>query len=323
VKLHSEHLVIHAPNWLGDAVMAQPAMRAFVLGMRAKRVSMVGRAWLADVLPYMELPGASFSRSIPEHADMCIMFPNSFRSAWMAWRSGCPRRIGFRGQWRRALLTDAPKPRIDLLTQRHREYYLDLAEQCGMPIGLREVQLNPPAGEAERGERLLAEHKLDPALTIAIAPGAQFGGAKRYPAERWARATAILSERGYHMLALGTQAERDIADLALVDCAGPCANTAGHTSLADCLRLLCASRALLCNDSGLMHMAAGLGKPVVTVFGATDPQRTAPSGPHIRLLYHPAACSPCLQRECTVADQPCMVNVAPDEVADACVELLT
>lgn len=302
--------------------MAQPAMLACIETLQAKRVSVVGRAWLQDILPYLGLPHARFCDGMPGDADASIMFPNSFRAAWTAWRSGCPKRIGFRGQWRRALLTCAPKPRIDLLTEHHRDYYLDLVEQCGINVQQREVILNSPPEAAADGERLLASMGLDSSRTIAMAAGAQFGGAKRYPAESWAKVAAILSAHGYHILALGTAAERDIAARSLSECTGASANSAGETSLSECLQLLAASRALLCNDSGLMHVAAGLGKAVVAVFGATDPERTAPSGPRVRLLYHPAPCSPCLQRECTVSGQPCMANVAPEEIATACIESL-
>lgn len=316
------HLVLQAPNWLGDVVMAQPAMLTCIASLQAERVSVVGRAWLQDILPYLDLPHARFSSGMPADADASIMFPNSFRAAWTAWRGGCPQRIGFRGQWRRALLTFAPKPRIDLLSQHHRDYYLDLVEQCGMDVLRREVNLHCPDEAAGKGRQLLANVGLDPSLTIAVAAGAQFGGAKRYPADRWAKVAATLSAHGYHILALGTPPERDIAARSLAECIGPSVNSAGKTSLAECLQMLTASRALLCNDSGLMHVAAGLGKSVVAVFGATDPERTAPSGPRVRLLYHPAACSPCLQRECTVTGQPCMANVAPEEIATACIESL-
>jgi len=123
-------------------------------------------------------------------------------------------------------------------------------------------------------------------------------------------------------LVIGTQAERGTGAQITSRCTGPTWNAAGETSLRQALQLLTASRILLSNDSGLMHIAAGMQKPTVAIFGATDPARTAPSGSRVRLLYHPANCSPCLKRECLVPGQPCMVNVLPENVRDACFEML-
>ncbi|MDQ6960681.1 MAG: lipopolysaccharide heptosyltransferase II, partial [Mariprofundaceae bacterium] len=285
--------------------------------------------WLLDLIPFLNLPEARYSSSMPEHADIALMFPNSFRAAWMAWRAGSERRIGFRGQWRRFLLTDAPAPRVNLLTQHHREYYLDLVEQTdfmaktGIAVREREVRLSCPETAVREGEQALRQQGLDPALTIAFAPGAQFGGAKRYPPESWASVAGWLSKQGYHILVIGTPAERATGTQVTSRCPGPAWNASGETTLGRALQLLASSRCLLCNDSGLMHVAAGLQKPVVAIFGATDPARTSPSGSHVRLLYHPAACSPCLKRECSVPGQPCMANVLPEDVRDACLGLLS
>ncbi len=315
------HLLLQPPNWLGDVIMAQPAMQSFIAGLRPGRVSVCGRPWLADALPFLNLPGAKYESVMPG-AEIAVMFPNSFRAAWVASRAGIKRRIGFRGQWRRILLTDAPRPRVDLITQHHRDYYLDLAEQMGMPAHGREVQLLCPEEEVRSGRRHLLARGLDPDMTIAIAPGAQFGGAKRYPEKLWVRVLTSLSGHGCHILALGTSAERHISEQAMQRCTHFSWNAVGETTLRQGLQLMAASRILLCNDSGLMHVAAGMGKPVVAIFGATDPARTAPSGPKVRLLYHPADCSPCLQRECTVAGQPCMTNIRPEEVCDVCMDML-
>jgi len=99
-------------------------------------------------------------------------------------------------------------------------------------------------------------------------------------------------------------------------------NMAGVTSLSEALQLISACRLMLCNDSGLMHIAAGLGKPTVTPFGATDPARTSASGPRVRVLYQPADCSPCLRRECSVPGHPCMANITAQMLTDACLTML-
>ncbi len=296
--------------------MAQPAMRAFVSGMKPARVTLVGRGWLGDLAPWLNLGPVACSAEMPEGANTVVLFPNSIRVAWLAWRAGIPRRIGFRGQWRRVLLTHAPKPRHDMMREHHRDYFLDLAEQCGFSTARRGVSLSCPEGAVAEGTALLHRRGLDAARTVVIAPGAQFGGAKRYPADGYRAVASELAAQGWQLLILGTESEREIG-AQVIPPSATAWNSCGKTSLAQALQLIAASRLLLCNDSGLMHVAAGIGRPVVAIFGATDPARTAPDGPAVRLLYRPAPCSPCLQRECTVAGHPCMVAVTPEEVLEA------
>jgi len=317
-----KRMVIHPPNWLGDVVMAQPAMGAFVRHFDGQRVSLVGRPWLKELAPWLGLGEVDTHLAMPSDADVVVLFPNSIRVAWQAWRAATPRRIGFRGQWRRFLLTDAPKPRCDMMTAHHRDYFLDLAEQCGVRVENRGVALVTPDAAIPQGEALLGQHGLDAARTIAIAPGAQFGGAKRYPAAHYHQVAKGLAAEGWQVVTIGTPAERDIA-ARVVDGVAHSWNSAGETSLTEALNLMAASRLLLCNDSGTMHVAAGIGMPVVALFGATDPVRTAPDGARVDLIYHPAACSPCLQRECTVTGHPCLQEIAPDEVLAACQGMLT
>lgn len=322
----SRPLLILPPNWLGDVVMAQPAMCAFVHGWQARypehEILLAGRGWLADLLPFLDLGKTGFSPNIA-HAEQAVLFPNSFGAAWRLLKSKTPVRIGFRGQWRSLLLHPGYKPKLNMKQEHHRDYYLDLAEQAGMPVRERQARLTRPKEEVSAGTDLLRQHGLDPERTLCIAPGAQFGGAKRYPAESYRHVLRWLSAQGWHVLALGTPEEKNIAASCLQDVSTPHWNSAGSTSLRQALQMLAASRMLLCNDSGLMHVAAAMDLPTVAIFGATSPGRTSPSGQQVRLLYQPAVCSPCLQRECTTPGQPCMANVLPEEVRDTCLELLT
>jgi len=323
--MHPDKLLIMPPNWLGDVIMAQPAMRAFAdhysqLGY--EETVICGRGWLADLLPFLGLEKAQFRANVPASATTAVIFPNSFSSAWRVFRSGAKERIGFRGQWRAPLLNKGYPQKIDMMHQHHRDYFLNLAEQAGIPIHERQVRLSVSDDDIDAGRRLMQGKDLDPVKTICVAPGAQFGGAKRYPAESYRRILQWLSEAGWQVLVLGTSAEREIGNHCLEDVITNRWNSSGETTLKEALQLLCACRLLLCNDSGLMHVAAGMGRPVVGIFGATDPERTEPSGPRVRLHYNPAACSPCLQRECTVSGHPCMTNVLPEAVRDSCLELL-
>ncbi len=318
----AKHVVLLPPNWIGDVIMAQPAMRAIVEHHAGARISIFGRAWLKDLLPYLDLHNSSYVDALPS-ADTAYLFPNSFRSAWQCRRAGVRNIIGYRGQWRRLLLTH-PLPRcLSLRHQHHRLSYLDIPGQMGIATPCSEVELAAPADAARQGKSIMEKHGLVPERVICLAPGAQFGGAKCYPAGQYARVAKGLAEDGWQLLILGMESDIETGKHILADLAAPCWNAAGQTSLAEALHLISACRLMLCNDSGFMHVAAGLGLPTVTPFGATDPERTSPSGANVRIVYQPADCSPCLKRECSVAGHPCMTNITPHMLADVCLELLS
>lgn len=309
------------PNWIGDAIMAQPAMAAIARHYHTPNISICGKAWLQDLLPYLNIGHAQYLSDIPG-ADVGFIFPNSFRSALQCWQAGVSKRIGYRGQWRRALLTRPLPHRVSLKHEHHRNFYLDIARQLNINVDCCEVRLSAPDGAEEAGRRMMRNHGLDPDRVICIAPGAQFGTAKCYPAQHYALVVQNLAEAGWQPLILGMQEDRDIGEETLTAVHAPHVNMAGTTSLGEALQLISACRLMLCNDSGLMHIAAGLGKPTVTPFGATDPARTAPSGPCVHVLYQPADCSPCLLRECSVPGHPCMANITAQMLTDACLAML-
>jgi heptosyltransferase-2 len=315
------HLLLMPPNWIGDAIMAQPAMLAIAQYYQTSKISICGKAWLQDLLPYLGIDHAQYPSGIPK-ADIGFVFPNSFRSALQCWQAGVGKRIGYSGQWRRALLTRALPHRVNLKYEHHRLFYLDIARQLGINVTNSEVRLSAPDGEKETGHRIMRDHGLEPDRVICIAPGAQFGAAKCYPARSYTLVAQNLAEAGWQPLILGMQEDRKIGEEILTNIHTPHLNMAGTTSLSEALQLISACRLMLCNDSGLMHIAAGLGKPTVTPFGATDPARTSPSGPHVRVLYQPADCSPCLQRECSVAGHPCMANITVQMLTDTCLDML-
>jgi len=313
------------PNWLGDVVLAQPALRALADYYQDEEIKVFGRGWMPELLPFLNLghDRVEYVPEIPKYADAAFLFPNSLRSALQSFKSRAKQRVGFRREGRGIFLTHPYTSRVDLIHEHHRRYYLDLLQQYGIPTAYDEVQLVTPLPELEEARILLLRHGINPDKFICVAPGAQFGGAKRYPAESYAQILSSLSEEGWDVLVLGTPAEREIAELCVSKVKGTYWNAAGETSLRQALQLVSATHLMLCNDSGLMHVAAGMGIPTVTMFGATDPARTSPSGKQVKVLYEPASCSPCLQRECDVQGHPCMQNMLPEMVRDACLQFLS
>jgi len=319
------HLLLMPPNWIGDAIMAQPAMAAICAHhMRhcgTERISLCGRPWLNDLLPYLALPASTYKESIPK-ADAAFLFPGSFRAALQCRLAGIRRLTGYSGQWRKLLLNKALPHQISLKHEHHRNFYLDIARQCDIEIHRTDVCLSMPEIAIASAHARMKQSGLNPRKVVCIAPGAQFGAAKCYPASAFNIIVRQLAESGWQPVILGMPEDYDVGQIILHGVSAPCLNMAGTTSFAEALYLIAACRLMLCNDSGLMHVAAGLGIPTVTPFGATDPQRTSPSGPHVRVLYKPADCSPCLQRECTLKGHPCMTNIPPAELLEACFSML-
>jgi len=320
------HLLLMPPNWIGDAVMAQPAMRAITDHYRAQnpslRISVCGRGWLKDLLPWLNLPQAAYAGTVIK-ADVAFLFPNSFHAAWQCRMAGNAHIIGYCGQWRSLLLSNALQQQINTRHQHHRDFFLDIPAQMGMEIKQRNVRLQAPDSATASGQQTMLAHGLDPERVITLAPGAQFGAAKCYPETGFADACRTLAEAGWQPLILGMPEDKQTGDRILSGLNVPRWNAAGKTTLDQALQLIAASRLMLCNDSGLMHVAAGLGIATVAPFGATDPARTSPSGERVSILYQPANCSPCLQRECHVTGHPCMANISPQMLSDACLSLLT
>jgi len=320
----NSHLLLMPPNWIGDVIMAQPALRAiaeFHTQHGTEQITVCGRAWLNELLPYLSLDNAQYQSNIPA-ADTAFLFPNSFRSAWQCRQAGVKNIIGYRGQWRSLLLTKALDHRIDTMHEHHRNFHLDVARQMNIPVTNSDVSLSSPDGGKKSGQDLMHRHGIDPHRAICIAPGAQFGAAKCYPPESFHRVVEQLAEAGWQPVTLGMQEDYAVGQQILNGISTPHWNAAGVTSMTEVLQLISVSQLMLCNDSGLMHVAAGLGIPTVTPFGATDPARTSPSGPHLTVLYQPADCSPCLQRECSVQGHPCMTNITTEMLFDACSSML-
>jgi len=320
----ANHILFMPPNWIGDAIMAQPAMIAIArhyLQHDHCHISICGRSWLRDLLPYLGLPNATYCADIP-NADVAFLFPNSFRAALQCRQAGVAQIIGYQGQWRRWLLHKALPHRIDLKHEHHRGFYLDIARQLNIAVEQSDVVLSIPDDAIAAAHTRMRQQGLQPERVICIAPGAQFGAAKCYPAEGFQQVVHVLAEAGFQPLILGMPEDKAVGNTILANITTPHWNAAGETRLNEALQLIAAARLMLCNDSGLMHVAAGLGIPTVTPFGATDPERTSPSGAHVDILYQPASCSPCLQRECTVAGHPCMANITPTMLVDSCLSML-
>ena len=310
--MDARRLLIRLPNWLGDVLMARPLLHALRAALPGAEIRSIGtapgrlleRERLWDAFVPLEqarnggLDGADF--------DAALALPPSFSSAWMLWRRGVPRRIGFASDLRSWLLTDAIRrpPRGDLHLS---EEYLRLGER----LGARRVELPPLHPTTE--ESAAARERLR-ALGVAF-PHA--GPAKRWPPERFAALGRRLAGRGLAVLVAGAAEDRPDA-LAVATAIGAGAHAiAGETSLGEQLALCATATVTVSNDSGLAHLAGATGAPTVAIFGSTSSAWTAPLGARVRVVQKAPVCSPCFQRTCAIGYR-CLVGVGVDDVERAC-----
>ncbi len=339
-------ILVRAANWLGDAVMSLPALRAIrsrypgaYIAVQA-RTSVAGlyvrERFLNRVIPYTAERGAkdwtgkwqAARRLRAERFDCAILFPNSFDSALVVRLAGIPQRIGFDRDGRRLLLTHPISPPAPNEVPRHeRFYYLELLRRAGILDGFPEEQVPELDGGAEArtaGEKRFEEMGVATPV-IGVSPGAAYGGAKRWLPERFAGAAAQLAAvTGSTVVVFGSQDELSVCETVVKDLrslAISARSLAGETNLEEFIELAAACKVFLTNDSGAMHVAAALGVPTVAVFGATDCEATGPAGRLVRVVREPVECSPCLLRECPI-DHRCMSRVPAERVAAEALELL-
>jgi heptosyltransferase-2 len=332
-------VMVRATNWLGDAVISLPAIRAIRGVFPHAHIAVVARPWVADlyaaersidrVIPYAAMRGIRGRRQFAarlraESFDCAILLQNAFDGALIAWMAGIPERIGYSRDGRGLLLTRAiPVPEPGDIPRHERFYYLELLRRAGMMErfpATDEIRLEGAKEARDAGKARLQSLGIEGG-PVGVSPGAAYGNAKRWLPKRFAEAAARL---GMPVLIFGSQSERALCgEVAswLAQAKVPAHNLAGETTLREFIDLAAACRVFLTNDSGAMHVASALGVPTVTVFGATDETGTGPTGPLARIVREHVACSPCLLRECPI-DHPCMTRVTSERVARVALELV-
>ena len=280
-----ERLVILAPNWLGDAVMALPAIADVRRAAPRAHIAVAAKGSIAPLFQIVaDVNDVISVDGLNTGFDTALLLPNSFRSALVVKQAGIAERWGYRTQWRRPLLTRAIAPRAGV---HQAEYYQQLVRALGFPSGPIEPRLSVPPAAREHGARIARDAGWNgKAPLVALAPGAAYGGAKRWPPSYFAELAGALASDGVDCVMVGTSA--DAATAAEVAEAFPARggdtesgalrNAVGQTDLPALAGLLANCRALVTNDSGAMHLAAAIGVPVTAVFGPTNDRATHPLG---------------------------------------------
>lgn len=340
-------ILIRAANWVGDAVMSTPMIRAVRYNFPRAEVHVLAKPWVAPVFensPDVDHIIAYDARG--RHAshrgilrlcgelridgfDLAVLVQNAFEAALIARFAGIPRRLGYDTDGRTILLSHAV-PMTRRMKRRHQiDYYLGVLEGAGLKTFGRKTALFISAAERLRAARIL--RKAGAAKTDAIIglnPGAAFGGAKRWLPERFAELGEKLRRRrpDRPIVIFGGPGEADLGDAIRRDIGDGCINLAGRTTLREAMALIERCGLFITNDSGLMHAADALDIPLIAVFGPTNHTTTSPSGPYSRMVRVPVPCSPCMKQECPIQDptyrHQCMRAVTVDRVYEESLSFL-
>jgi heptosyltransferase-2 len=342
----SRGVLILSPNWLGDAIMALPAIADVKRHFASAPLHVAARPTVADMFrlaPYvdevvtLEWRGRMLRRDgwrrdleVLRRAgcETAILLPNSFAAAWLTKGAGIAERWGYRTDMRRPLLTRSVRRPAGSVHQA--EYYQHLVRELGIPTGPREAVLAVPAAAERAARKLLTARGWDEARPlVAIAPGAAYGKAKQWLPDHFARLAVMLSSaRGAQCVLVGSAADAEatalIRTLAGAEAGASLIDLAGATTLETLAGVLTLARVCVSNDSGAMHLAAAVGAPVTALFGPTREYETSPlARRHSRaeVLINPVFCRPCMLRECPI-DHRCMKGLAPDRVFSTVSEMM-
>ena len=316
-------LLVRSSNWLGDAVMSIPAVRAMKNGRPDCRLTVVCQSKLVplwkevaevdDIISLEDQSVFSTARAIRAAGpfDAAVVFPNSLRSALEVRLAAVPLRVGYCGHWRSWLLNQIARKRRNSGRIEHQATtYLRIAHELGADITASRL--------VRRDSRKAGTGRVH----LALCPGAEYGPAKRWLPERFAAvAVAVSAAKSAKWTLFGPAADAAAGDIVATALGENAVNRIGKTSLADLMTELQSCRLLLTNDTGTMHLAAFLGIPTVAIFGSTEPLKTAPLGDRHVIVRHHVECSPCFLRECPI-DFRCMKAVTVEEVTQAVLSIL-
>lgn len=310
-----------APQWIGDAVMTEPLLRR--LHARGERLTVGALPWVAPVYRAMpqvdeviEFPfrhgglqlreRRALGRALHGRFGTAYVLPNSLKSALLPFLAGVPRRVGYLGEARIGLLTHRlrnPKGKPPMVA-----FYSALSGEAGIEADRPRLEL-PPA----RVDAVLAQHGLQRGGYLVMAPGAEYG-----PAKRWPHFGGLARLADQPVLLLGSGKEADLCEQIAAQAPERCRNLAGKTALLDAFALIAGAGHVVSNDSGLMHVAAAFGVPQVALFGSSSPLHTPPLNERAHVVWlkedpdyqPPLACSPCFQRECPLGHFRCLNDVS-------------
>jgi len=337
-----ENILIVGPSWIGDMVMAQSLFISLRKIHANADITVLAPSWTSPLLQRMPevtrklanpfLHGETslrqrrkFGQSLRKYDfTTAIVLPNSFKSALIPYHAGISKRIGWQGEWRRLLLTDCrilDRDKFPLMVQRFVALATDASD--GPPVQYPWPALQLDGDSVAAHMHSFGLHRDKPVL--ALCPGAEFGTAKQWPAEHCHRLCELVLAAGWQVWIFGSDGDAgiaaDICDGISDNNKMSCRNLTGQTALAEAIDLMSVADAVVTNDSGLMHIAAALDKPIVALYGSTSIDFTPPLADEVKLLFTDIDCRPCFQRTCPLGHRRCLTEILPEQVFTALMEL--
>jgi len=336
-----KRILIRSTNWIGDAIMTTPAVRSIRENFPGARVSILVLPWVADVFvasPYVDeiilyrkngehrgLPGRL--RLVKELGakdfDLVILLQNAFEAGLITWLARIPARAGYSTDGRGFLLTHPVKLRQEVKTVHQVHYYQEMLRGLGLRTGPDKLFLNLPAAARGWAEDFLQDRlRQNGKPVIGFNPGASYGPAKRWPAEKFSELAGLVSSRtDGNILVFGTDDDHEAAAIIRRGAEKHVVDLTGRTTLAQAMALIERCHVFVTNDSGLMHVSAALGTPTAAIFGSTNHVTTGPYSKRSRVIRKEIPCSPCLQTHCDT-DFRCMQEIGSSEVFATVLKLL-
>lgn len=339
-----QRILIRSANWVGDAIMTTPALRAVRHRFPGAEITLLAKPWVIPVfknspdidhIMVYDVTGRHagpiglwhLSRDIGQRRfDLAILLQNAFEAALLAYLARIPRRLGFTTDGRTLLLTDRIRTWQPLKRGHLIDYYLGLLTGAGISPQGRHLTLVINEMEKTDARQFLSQNGFDRShRVIGLNPGAAFGTAKRWLPERYVQlGRRLIAELDARILIFGSPGEGALGLHLAEQIGAGCLNLSGRTALRQAMALIAECDLFITNDSGLMHVAAALEVPQVAIIGPTDPIATGPANADSLLVQKPEAChlSPCLQPHCPIIDHRCMTAISVDMVMAAALGLL-
>lgn len=335
----SDKTLVVGPSWVGDMVMAQALFKAIKAQFPDTQIDVLAPAWSSPLTQRMSEVSNSIAMPL-KHGELdlktryklglklrsekyqrCYVLPNSFKSALVPLFAKIPNRIGWRGEWRYGLLNHVrvlSKKTYPLMVQR----YIALAYPENTLH--KTIPFQPSlTAKNEDIEQALKNHHLNVDKPIlVICPGAEFGPSKRWPEKNYATLANHYLAMGWQVWIFGSAKDSEVATLIQEQTNHACQDLTGKTSLGEAIDLMSQATMVVSNDSGLMHIAAALSRPLVAVYGSTSPSFTPPLNDNAIVVQESIPCSPCFKRVCPLKHHQCMEQLAVQKVIQAISQLV-
>lgn len=333
-------ILIVGPAWVGDMVMAQTLFKLLKQRQPNCVIDVLAPNWSRPLLERM--PEIRQTLALPighrqlqlsqrykiakqlrsHHYDHAIVLPNSFKSALIPLWAKIPKRTGWLGEFRWGLLNDVrylDKNKWPLMIERFMALTITSLEN--LPVNLPRPSLSVKQADVDKA---MAKYHLEVRNKpiLALCPGAEFGPAKRWPAHHFAEIATEKINQGWQVWLFGSSNDQNVAAEIQQSTGSACVDLTGKTTLAEAIDLLSLVQMVVSNDSGLMHIAAALDKPLVVMYGSSSPKFTPPLIDRVKILTLNLACSPCFKRECPLVHMKCLRELLPNQVSFAISELI-